>query len=120
MSHYEIQVLDSYHSDTYADASGRRLRQSPPLVNASRPPGQWQTYDIVFHRPHFAADGSVRIPPSDRVPQRRAGADNTFITVGRCTGAGHITSRTRQAAARAQDTAIRSATGHLVRELPDH
>src|SRR2546425_7812744 len=61
MSHYEIQVLDSYHSDTYADGQAAAVYgQSPPLVNASRPPGQWQTYDIVFHRPHFAADGSGR------------------------------------------------------------
>jgi len=61
MSHYEIQVLDCYHNDTYADGQAAAVYgQTPPLANASRPPGQWQTYDIVFHRPHFAADGSVR------------------------------------------------------------
>jgi hypothetical protein len=65
MSHYEIQVLDSYHNDTYADGqAGAIYGQTPPLVNASRPPGQWQTYDIVFHRPVFGPDGSVVRPAS--------------------------------------------------------
>src|SRR2546423_10732031 len=61
MSHYEIQVLDSYRNETYADGqAGAVYGQTPPLVNASRPPGQWQTYDIIFHRPRFAGDGTVR------------------------------------------------------------
>lgn len=61
MSHYEIQVLDSYHNDTYADGQAAAVYgQTPPLVNASRAPGEWQSYDIVFHAPRFAADGSVR------------------------------------------------------------
>jgi 3-keto-disaccharide hydrolase len=63
MSHYEIQVLDSYQNPTYADGqAGAVYGQTPPLANAARPPGAWQTYDIVFHRPIFAADGSVRRP----------------------------------------------------------
>jgi 3-keto-disaccharide hydrolase len=63
MSHYEIQVLDSYHNDTYADGqAGAIYGQTPPLVNASRPPGAWQTYDIVFHRPVFGPDSSVVQP----------------------------------------------------------
>ncbi len=63
MSHYEIQVLDSYHNDTYPDGqAGAIYGQSPPLVNPIRPPGHWNTYDIIFHRPHFAADGSVTEP----------------------------------------------------------
>src|ERR1700732_1680318 len=54
MGLYEIQVLDSYNNRTYADGSaGAVYGQYPPLVNASRPPGQWQTYDIVFHAPKF-------------------------------------------------------------------
>jgi hypothetical protein len=60
---YEIQVLDSYHSVTYADGQASAVYgQFPPLVNASRPPGQWQTYDIVFHGPRFDADGKVLRP----------------------------------------------------------
>ncbi len=51
---YEIQVLDSYENKTYADGQASAVYgQYPPLVNASRPPGQWHTYDIIFHRPHF-------------------------------------------------------------------
>jgi len=82
MSHYEIQVLDSYHNDTYADGQAAAVYgQTPPLVNACRPPGQWQAYDIVFHRPHFAADGSVR--DSARVTVFHNGIlvqENTAIT----------------------------------------
>jgi hypothetical protein len=59
MGQYEIQVLDSYRSKTYADGqAGAVYGQYPPQVNASRPPGQWQTYDIVFHAPHFE-DGKL-------------------------------------------------------------
>ena len=47
---YEVQVLDSYKNDTYPDGQcGAIYKQYVPLVNACRPPGQWQTYDIVFH-----------------------------------------------------------------------
>jgi hypothetical protein len=51
---FEIQVLDSYHNRTYADGSASAMYgQYPPLVNASRPPGEWQTYDIAFTAPRF-------------------------------------------------------------------
>ena len=60
MGIYEIQVLDSYHNPTYPDGqAGAIYGQYPPLVNASRPPGEWQTYHIIFHRPHFDASGNV-------------------------------------------------------------
>lgn len=63
MSTYEIQVLDSYKNDTYPDGqAGATYGQVPPLVNASRPPGQWQTYDIVFRRPRFSPDGALTRP----------------------------------------------------------
>jgi hypothetical protein len=62
MGLYEIQVLDSYENKTYADGQASAVYgQYPPLVNASRPPAQWQTYDIIFHRPHFN-DGKVTRP----------------------------------------------------------
>ena len=58
MGRYEVQVLDSYQHDTYADGQAAALYgQYPPLANAMRPPGQWQVYDIVFHRPHFGEGG---------------------------------------------------------------
>ncbi len=63
MSTYEIQVLDSYHSKTYADGqAGAVYGEYPPLVNVNRPPGDWQVYDIIFHRPHFDANGKVTEP----------------------------------------------------------
>jgi Domain of Unknown Function (DUF1080) len=63
MGVYEVQVLDSYQSVTYADGqAGALYGQFPPLVNACRPPGQWQTYDIVFDAPRFGTDGSVTRP----------------------------------------------------------
>lgn len=63
MGLYEIQVLDSYQSKTYADGQASAVYgQFPPQVNASRPPGQWQTYDIIFHSPHFDKDGKVLRP----------------------------------------------------------
>ncbi len=60
---YEVQVLDSYHNPTYADgAAGAVFGQYPPLVNPTRPPGQWNVYDIVFRRPRFDAAGKVTEP----------------------------------------------------------
>jgi len=60
---YEIQVLDSYESVTYADGgAGAIYGQYPPLVNACRPPGQWQTYDIVYTAPRFDAEGKLLSP----------------------------------------------------------
>ena len=57
---YEIQVLDSYNNPTYANGSaGALYGQYAPLVNASRPPEQWQTYDIIFHAPKCDAAGSI-------------------------------------------------------------
>jgi hypothetical protein len=55
---YEVQVLDSYKSETYPDGQcGAVYGKLVPLVNACRPQGQWQTYDIVFRAPRFDADG---------------------------------------------------------------
>ena len=53
---YEIQILDSYNNPTYPTGVCAALYgQAPPLVNASRPPGEWQTYDIIFHGPRCEA-----------------------------------------------------------------
>jgi hypothetical protein len=63
MGLYEIQVLDSYQSKTYADGhAGAVYGQFPPQVNASRAPGQWQAYDIIFHPARFDKDGNVLRP----------------------------------------------------------
>ena len=63
MGQYEVQVLDSYQNDTYPDGQAAAVYgQYPPLVNACRPPGEWQTYDIVFRRPRFRPDGGLATP----------------------------------------------------------
>jgi hypothetical protein len=57
---YEVQILDSYNNPTYADGQAAALYgQQPPLVNASKPPGEWQTYDIVFESPRWDAGGQL-------------------------------------------------------------
>lgn len=63
MGRYEVQVLDSWENETYADGqNGALYGQAPPLVNASRPPGEWQTFDIVFRRPRFGPEGALLRP----------------------------------------------------------
>ena len=63
MGDFELQVIDSYHADTYADGqAGALYGQYPPLANASRPPGEWQTYDIAFRRPRFDKQGKLLEP----------------------------------------------------------
>lgn len=60
MGEYEVQVLDSYENTTYPDGQcGALYGRAKPKVNASRPPGEWQTYDITFHRPTFDEEGKV-------------------------------------------------------------
>ena len=55
---YEVQILDSYRNPTYPDGqAGALYGQTPPLVNACRPPGAWQTYDILFESPLWDANG---------------------------------------------------------------
>jgi hypothetical protein len=59
---YEVQVLDSYNNPTYPDGQAAALYgQHPPLVNASRKPGEWQSYDILFTAPRFK-DGKLETP----------------------------------------------------------
>jgi len=65
---YETQVLDSYQNKTYADGQAAAIYgQYPPLVNASRPPGHWQIYDIIFHGPRFDASGKLTRPARETV-----------------------------------------------------
>lgn len=63
MDKYELQVLDSYNNETYPDGqAGAIYGQYPPLVNASRPPGVWQSYDITFRGPRFDSSGRLVRP----------------------------------------------------------
>ena len=60
MGRYEVQILDSYQNITYADGQCAAIYgQYPPLVNASRKPGQWQSYDIIFHGPRWDKAGNL-------------------------------------------------------------
>ena len=61
---YEVQVMDSYKNETYANGqAGSIYKQSPPLVNAMRAPGEWNTYDIIYTAPVFKQDGSYLYKP---------------------------------------------------------
>jgi len=63
MGLYELQVLDCYDNPTYVNGqTGSVYKQTIPLVNACRPPGEWQTYDAVWIAPRFAPDGSLVSP----------------------------------------------------------
>lgn len=63
MNRYEVQILDSYDNVTYFDGQcGSIYKQFPPLANACKKPGEWQTYDIVFTAPRFHDDGSLKSP----------------------------------------------------------
>jgi hypothetical protein len=60
---YEVQVLDSFNNRTYSNGQAASIyKQHIPLVNASRPPGEWQTYDIIYAAPRFGDDGKVLRP----------------------------------------------------------
>lgn len=60
---YELQVLDSCNNKTYVNGQAASIyKQSPPLVNPSRKPGEWQTYDVAWTAPMFGADGSLKSP----------------------------------------------------------
>jgi len=60
---YEVQILDCYENRTYPDGMTAALYgQQPPMVNACRAPGEWQTYDIAFRAPRFDADGQLVSP----------------------------------------------------------
>lgn len=63
MGLYELQILDSYKNKTYFDGqAGAIYKQTPPMANVMRPPGEWNLYDIVFTVPRFGEDGSLQSP----------------------------------------------------------
>ncbi len=63
MGKYELQILDSYDNETYTNGQAASIyKQHPPLANAMRPPGEWNTYDLVFTAPRFNSDGMLIAP----------------------------------------------------------
>ena len=60
---YELQILDSYNNETYVNGQAASIyKQHPPLVNANRPPGEWNVYDVFWSAPRFNEDGSLKSP----------------------------------------------------------
>lgn len=104
---YEVQILDSYGLPGYWDETGALYTKEAPRVNACRPPGQWQSYDIIYHGPRFDGDGKLasqarisvnlngievqrdlQLPYSERALQTRR-AKPTLRTPGRLTFQNH-------------------------------
>jgi len=84
---YEVQVLDSYHSKTYPDGqAGSIYKQHIPLVNACRPPGKWQTYDIIYTAPVFKANGTIETPGYVTVLQNGVLVQNHVELKGKTSG----------------------------------
>jgi hypothetical protein len=83
MDRYEVQILDSYDNKTYFDGQcGSIYKQSPPMVNCCRKPGEWQTYDILFETPKFDEDGKVTRPAYITVLQNGVVVQNHFEIQG--------------------------------------
>jgi hypothetical protein len=83
MDRYEIQVLDSYDNKTYFDGQCAAVyKQSPPMVNACRKPGEWQTYDILWETPRFKPDGTVERPAFVTVLQNGVVVQNHTEVLG--------------------------------------
>lgn len=83
MGIYEVQILDSYGNKTYFDGQAASIyKQRPPLVNASRGPGEWQTYDIIFRAPEFDAAGKVTKPAAVTVLHNGVLVQNHFELEG--------------------------------------
>ena len=80
---YELQIVDSYENKTYVNGmAGSLYKQSIPLVNASRPPGQWQTYDVIWTAPTFRSDGSLATPAYATVLYNGVLVDDHFALTG--------------------------------------
>jgi hypothetical protein len=80
---YEIQILDSYENKTYVNGQAASIyKQSPPLVNASRKPGLWQSYDVVWTAPVFLDDGTLKSPASVTVLHNGVLVQNHFNLAG--------------------------------------
>lgn len=80
---YEIQVLDCYNNETYVNGqTGSVYKQTPPLANAMRKPGEWNVYDIIYSAPVFKEDGTYRVPPTVTVIQNGVVLQNHTTILG--------------------------------------
>jgi len=80
---YELQVLDNYKNATYVNGqAGSFYKQSPPLVNACRMPGEWNYYDVVWTAPRFNYDGSLKTPARATVLHNGVLVQNNTVLKG--------------------------------------
>jgi hypothetical protein len=80
---YEIQILDSYQNETYVNGQAAAIyKQSPPLVNANRKPGEWQTYDVIWTAPVFDAGGKLTSPAKVTALHNGVVVQNDFVLTG--------------------------------------
>ena len=83
MNIYEIQILDSYKDQTYFDGqAGSIYKQTPPMANAMRAPGEWNTYDIIWTAPRFNEDGSLKSPAAITAIHNGVVIQNHFELLG--------------------------------------
>lgn len=81
---YELQVLDSYQNPTYANGqAGSIYKQAMPLANASRPPGEWQTYDVIWKAPRFSPGGGLISPARITVLHNGVLVQNDTVVSGK-------------------------------------
>ncbi len=80
---YEIQILDCYNNQTYVNGqTGSVYKQTPPLANAMRKPGEWNSYEIIYKAPTFTKDGRYRTPPTVTVIQNGVLLQNHTTILG--------------------------------------
>jgi hypothetical protein len=80
---YEIQVLDNYNNKTYVNGQAASVyKQTPPLVNAMRKPGEWNVYDIIYTAPTFTEDGRYRTYPTVTIIHNGVLVQNNTIIIG--------------------------------------
>lgn len=81
---YELQVLDSYDNPTYSNGQAASIyKQSIPLANASRAPGQWQAYDVIWKAPRFSQGGGLAAPARITVLHNGVLVQNDTVVAGK-------------------------------------
>ncbi len=121
---YEVQILDSYGNATYVNGQAASVyKQHPPLVNASRQPGEWQTYDIIWHPPSFDAKGALASPATVTVLHNGVLVQDNAVLAGETVYIGKPAYRVHSAApiklqAHGDPSAPISFRNIWVRELP--
>ena len=80
---YELQVLDNYNNRTYSNGqAGSIYKQTPPLKNAMRPPGEWNVYDVIYTAPRFKEDSSLFSPARVTVLHNGVVIQNNYTITG--------------------------------------